>query len=162
MQQSSSQLQLDQNRSSSSVMQRWRLSVLITKTWPFINTSVTMAYIHQHATISTLQCKPRPGDCFSSITPVCFDHTTDNKSGPMQLNVNKMIANMEKANWPRSSMENYLVQVYWVARCSRVASVLGSGAEGHEFKSQPRRCQVTALGKLFTSIVPLFTKQQNL
>ena len=29
------------------------------------------------------------------------------------------------------------------------------------FKSQPRRCQVTVLGKLFTPIVPLFTKQRN-
>ena len=26
------------------------------------------------------------------------------------------------------------------------------------FKSQPRRCRVTVLGKLFTPIVPLFTK----
>jgi len=44
---------------------------------------------------------------------------------------------------------------------SRVVSVLDSGAEGPEFKSQPRRCRVTVLGKLFTPIVPLFTKQQN-
>jgi len=44
---------------------------------------------------------------------------------------------------------------------SRVVSVLDSGAEGPGFKSQPRRCRVTALGKLFTPIVPLFTKQQN-
>jgi len=29
------------------------------------------------------------------------------------------------------------------------------------FKSQSRRCRVTVLGKLFTPIVPLFTKQQN-
>ena len=29
------------------------------------------------------------------------------------------------------------------------------------FKSQPRRCPVTVLGKLFTPIVPLFTKQRN-
>jgi len=43
----------------------------------------------------------------------------------------------------------------------RVVSVLDSGAEGAGFKSQPRRCRVTVLGKLFTSIVPLFTKQQN-
>ena len=42
---------------------------------------------------------------------------------------------------------------------SRVVSVLGSGAEGPGFKSQPRRCQVTVLGKLFIPIVPLFTKQ---
>ena len=29
------------------------------------------------------------------------------------------------------------------------------------FKSQSRCCLVTVLGKLFTPIVPLFTKQQN-
>ena len=44
---------------------------------------------------------------------------------------------------------------------SRVVSVLGSGAEGPGFKSQPRRCRVTVSGKLFTPIVPLFTKQRN-
>ena len=44
---------------------------------------------------------------------------------------------------------------------SQVVSVLDSGAEGPGFKSQPRRCRVTVLGKLFTPIVPLFTKQQN-
>jgi len=44
---------------------------------------------------------------------------------------------------------------------SRVVSVLDSGAEGPVFKSQPRRCRVTVLGKLFTPIVPLFTKQRN-
>jgi len=35
------------------------------------------------------------------------------------------------------------------------------GAEGPGFKSQPRRCRVTVLGKLFPPIVPLFTKQRN-
>jgi len=44
---------------------------------------------------------------------------------------------------------------------SRVVSVLDSGAEGPRFKSQPRRCRVTVLGKLFTPVVPLFTKQRN-
>ena len=44
---------------------------------------------------------------------------------------------------------------------SRVVSVLDSVAEGTRFKSQPRRCRVTVLGKLFTPIVPLFIKQQN-
>ena len=44
---------------------------------------------------------------------------------------------------------------------SRVVSVLDSGAEGPGFKSQSRRCRVTVLGKLFTPIVSLFTKQQN-
>jgi len=44
---------------------------------------------------------------------------------------------------------------------SRVVSVLDSGAEGPGFKSQSQRCRVTVLGKLFTSIVPLFTRQRN-
>ena len=44
---------------------------------------------------------------------------------------------------------------------SRVVSVLDSGAEGPGFKSQSRRCWVTVLGKLFTPVVPLFTKQRN-
>jgi len=46
-----------------------------------------------------------------------------------------------------------------VAEC--MVSVLDSGTAGPGFKSQPRRCRVTVLGKLFTPIVPLFTKQQN-
>ena len=44
---------------------------------------------------------------------------------------------------------------------SRVVSVLDTGAVGPGFKSQPRRCRVTVLGKLFTPIVTLFTKQRN-
>ena len=44
---------------------------------------------------------------------------------------------------------------------SRVVSVLDSATEEPRFKSQPRRCRVTVLGKLFTPIVPLFTKQRN-
>jgi len=44
---------------------------------------------------------------------------------------------------------------------SRVVSALDSGAVGPGFKSQPRRCRVTVLGKVFTPIVPLFTKQQK-
>ena len=42
---------------------------------------------------------------------------------------------------------------------SRVVSVLDSDAEGPGFKSQPRRCRVTVLGKLFTPIVTLFIVQ---
>ena len=38
---------------------------------------------------------------------------------------------------------------------SRVVSVLDSSAERPGFKSQPRRCRVTVLGKLFPPIVPL-------
>ena len=56
-------------------------------------------------------------------------------------------------------MVHYLVYE-WLG--SRVVSVLDSGTEGPVFKLQSRRCRVTGLGKLFTPIVPLFTKQQNL
>ena len=51
------------------------------------------------------------------------------------------------------------IKTWWLG--SRVVSVLDSGTEGPEFKSQWRRYLVTVLGKLFTPIVPLFTKQQN-
>jgi len=44
---------------------------------------------------------------------------------------------------------------------SQVVSMLNSGAEGSGFKLQSQRSQVTVLGKLFTPIVPLFTKQRN-
>ena len=53
----------------------------------------------------------------------------------------------------------FYVDVGWLG--SRVVSVLDSGAEGPGFKSQLQRCRVTVLGKLFTPIVPLFTKHQN-
>ena len=53
----------------------------------------------------------------------------------------------------------WVVVVRWLG--SRVVRVLDSGAEAPGFKSQPRCCRVTVLGKLFTPIVPLFTKQQN-
>jgi len=43
-----------------------------------------------------------------------------------------------------------------------VVNVLDSGAEVPGFKSQPQRCQVTVLDKLFTSIVPVFTKAAKL
>ena len=49
--------------------------------------------------------------------------------------------------------------VWWLG--NRVVSMLDSGAEGPGFKSQPWRCSVTVLGKLFTPIIPLFTKQWN-
>ena len=46
---------------------------------------------------------------------------------------------------------------FWVARQpSGWRAGLGRG-----FESQSRRCRVTVLGKLFTPIVPLFTKQRN-
>jgi len=62
--------------------------------------------------------------------------------------------------WYRFDIKNTM---YWSAGWlgSRVVSVLDSGAEGPGFKSQSRRCRITVLGKLFTPIMPLFTKQQN-
>ena len=40
---------------------------------------------------------------------------------------------------------------WWLG--SRMVSLLDSSAEGPGFKSQPRRCWITVLGKLFTPIV---------
>jgi len=65
-----------------------------------------------------------------------------------------------RASQIHSSITNASV-LAWYCLGSRVVSVLDSGAEGLGFKSQSRRCRVTVLGKLFTPIVPLFTKQQN-
>jgi len=53
----------------------------------------------------------------------------------------------------KTELYTILTTVYfcgWLG--SRVVSVLDSGAEGPRFKSQPRRCRVTALGKLFTPL----------
>ena len=44
---------------------------------------------------------------------------------------------------------------------SRVVSVLDWGTGGPGFKSQPRLCRVTVLGKLLTPIVPLFTSPSS-
>ena len=56
-----------------------------------------------------------------------------------------------------SCMDNSLYE--WLG--SRVVSVPYSGADGPGFKSQSRCCRVTVLDKLFTPIVPLFTKLRN-
>jgi len=50
-----------------------------------------------------------------------------------------------------------MIHYWWLG--SRVVSVVNSGAEGPGFKSQPRRCWVTVLGKLFTPIVSLSVHQ---
>ena len=59
-------------------------------------------------------------------------------------------------------LREYFLLIYgpgWLG--SRVVSMLNSGAEGPGFKSQPRCCRVTVLGKLFTPVVPPFTEQRN-
>jgi len=64
---------------------------------------------------------------------------------------------------PKNKVKRIKCRLYicvgWLS--CRVVSVLDSGAEGPGFKSRPRRCRVTVLGKLFTPIAPLFTKQRN-
>ena len=60
---------------------------------------------------------------------------------------------------PLANIDSLHVLVGWLG--SRVVSVLDSGAVEPGLKSQPRRCRVTVLGKLFTPIVHLFTKQRN-
>ena len=70
------------------------------------------------------------------------------------------ISNAVSQSFPRwTGTVIVIVLVLWLG--SWVVSVLDSGAEGPGFKSQSRCCRVTVLGKLFTPIVPLFTKQQN-
>jgi len=66
--------------------------------------------------------------------------------------------------WVKAGVENgaMLTTIYlfrYTSECT--VSLLDSGAVGPGFKSQPRRSCVTVLGKLFTSSVLLFTKQQN-
>ena len=68
---------------------------------------------------------------------------------------------IDRRQAPAASLRTVLTtsSIEWLD--SRVVSVLDSGAEGPGFKSQLRRCRVTVLVKLFTPIVPLFTKQRN-
>jgi len=65
------------------------------------------------------------------------------------------------ACWTR--LRNDLYCVGWGVKLysNQKVSMLDSGAEGPKFKSQPRRCRVTVISKLYTPIVPLFTKQRN-
>jgi len=56
-------------------------------------------------------------------------------------------------------VSSIIIIIMWLG--SRVVSMLDSGTVGPGFKSQPRCSLVTVLGKLFTPIVLLFTKQQN-
>jgi len=69
-----------------------------------------------------------------------------------------LVYSAENMNIIHSIKSNIFLK-WWLG--SRVVSMLDSGAEGPGFKYQSRRCRVTVIGKLFTPIVPLFTKQQN-
>ena len=76
---------------------------------------------------------------------------------PIKKNSQYFVGNCSKL------IRHVILRVYYICGWfgSRVVSVLDSGAEGPGFESQPRRCRVTVLGKLFTSIAPVFTKQRN-
>jgi len=62
---------------------------------------------------------------------------------------------------PRTSLSRIAICYCWKWLGSWVVSLLGLRTEGPRFKTQPQRCRVTVLGKLFTPIVSLFTNQQN-
>ena len=76
----------------------------------------------------------------------------------------KASRSLQRISGMQSISQHYLVggssdAAFCCQYCSRVVSVLDSSAVGPGFKSQPRCCRVTVLGKLFTIIVPLFTKK---
>jgi len=68
-------------------------------------------------------------------------------------------------SYPTSSTMVIIIHYY----CSKGGSVVewlacwtqAQKGPGPGFKSQSRCCRVTVLGKLFTPIMPVFTKQQN-
>ena len=57
-----------------------------------------------------------------------------------------------------TATENFNKKTHGPILPIRLAYVISKMAN---FYVQSRRCRVTVLGKLFTPIVPLFTKQQN-
>jgi len=58
--------------------------------------------------------------------------------------------------------KDILAKIYSkTALSARVVNVLDLGARGLGFKLQWQRCQSSVLGKLFTPIVPVLTKQQD-
>jgi len=71
------------------------------------------------------------------------------------------LARRRKDEFKNSTHWRQIIVKYTGWLGSRVVSVLDSGAVGPGFKSQSRRCRVTVLGKLFTSIMPLFIKQRK-
>ena len=90
---------------------------------------------------------------------------TDNHTNTTSLNFYRLDARSDaqpvvSKHW-RQSVLHRVFSLIFLWHCSRVVSLLDSGAEGPGFKSQLRRCRITVLGKLLTPIVPLFTKQRH-
>jgi len=89
--------------------------------------------------------RPQLSNKTATTAEVCSQHVSHRRSRPM------------RPERPIQLWRNWGPSVFG----GRVVSLLDSGTEGPGFKSQSQRCRVTVLGKLFTPIVPLFTKQQN-
>ena len=81
-------------------------------------------------------------------------HVFDNLQSDWQTDRNQVVVQNNKR-------QQVVAKIRRLKRCNkiykqcRVVSVLDTGADGPRFKSQPRRCRVTVLGKLLTP------KQQN-
>jgi len=121
------------------------LLLLLTSVWKDEKASVNLAVVLRCR--KTTRCRAEGSSiwvCWDTSTERCLLCTT-----PPDLVVCQHITNI-------------LVSYMYIGLLgSRVVSVLDSGAERPGFKSRPRRCRVTVLGKLFTPIVHLFTKQRN-
>jgi len=87
---------------------------------------------------------------------ICRMDSEDTKQEKMRQNMYYILQWNHMVNTHKQPFNGPL---WWLG--SRVVTVLDSDAEGPESKSQLRRCRVTVLGKLFTPIVPLLTKQRN-
>ena len=97
--------------------------------------------------------------CRAAAAAAAGRHSASQLIQPAQLTQERTAATWQHAQPPAWIYTILLYSPGWLG--SRVVSVLDSGAEAPGFKSQPRCCRVTVLGKLFTPIVPMFTNQRN-
>jgi len=110
----------------------------------------------------------RPHDCsyYAVYCKVCNPHvasvTTNMQHNPLHINISCLVVDI----WQISALcilpsvqqlhSTFCTSAFYFPHYtnsslgSRVVSMLDSGAQGPGFKSQPRRCRVTDLGKLFS------------
>jgi len=101
------------------------------------------------------------GDVTGSVTPQNIDGDVTGSVTPQNIDLaSQLFETLNEFTVVRSAYSRPTLSWGRLGSC-RVVNVLDSGAEGLGFKSQSRRCWVTVLGKLFISIVLLFTKQRN-
>jgi len=113
--------------------------------------------------------RPLTGVCVCVKTMQYFNN---NSCIPVELSQQRgtEVSPVHQQSYDFDSTSQYLAQAGYNKHCkdafypdpsnmgwlgSRVVSELDSGAEGPRFKSQPQRCRVTVLGKLFTPILPV-------